>query len=616
MRRSIATVCLSGSLEDKLAACADAGFDGIELFEQDLVVSDLTPEEVRARVDRYGLTIDLYQPFRDFEGVTEELLRDNLRRAEARFQVMDRLGVDTMLVCSNVATATDPSEELAAAQLRELGDLAQAHGIRIAYEALAWGRYVDDYRTAWRIVERADHPAVGACLDSFHIMSRGHDIDRVREIPGDRIFYLQLADARRLSMDVLAWSRHHRLFPGEGDFELGDFVATVLRTGYSGPLSLEVFNDTFRQTETVRTAHHALRSLVWVEDQAARRLGPGGPARRLPAAASPTGFDYVEIKAEDTTEVETALAQLGLRFRGQHRTKQVRLWSSGDVRIVLNEQHARGLAPSLAGLGLRMPDATTASERAHDLKARPINRRTQTGELDLAGFQAPNGLEIVFNDRWGDEPDWVSEFEHGAAAGEQDTPDFDAVDHVNLVHSWEAHDEAILFYAGLLGMTFPPPVEVASPQGLVRSQVMVSPDGPVRLPLNVAPTTGSAYPEHVAIACSDIVAVARRARDHGMRILEIPGNYYDDLRARYGLEDDLLDQLRTHNLLFDRTAGGDFWHFYTPRIGGVFFEVVQRVGDYAGYGAENAPVRLAAQARRERLDLSTSPSTGGYLRAT
>ena len=79
----------------------------------------------------------------------------------------------------------------------------------MAFEALAWGRLVDDYRRAWRIVALADHPAVGICLDSFHILSRGHDPAAIETIPTERIVFAQLADAPALSMDVLSWSRHH-----------------------------------------------------------------------------------------------------------------------------------------------------------------------------------------------------------------------------------------------------------------------------------------------------------------------------------------------------------------------------------------------------------------------
>ncbi len=591
-RHSIATVCLSGSLEEKMDAAAAAGFDGIEVFEADLVVSDLSPEEVRARAARLGLTLDLYQPMRDIEGVTEDLFLDNLRRAEERFTVMQRLGVDTVLVCSNVGTATVDSDEVSAGQLRRLGELAAAYDVRVAFEALAWGRYVDDYRRAWRIAELADHPAVGACLDSFHILSRGHSPDAIRDIPGDKIFFVQLADAPQLSMDVLSWSRHHRLFPGEGDFDLVGFVDHVEAAGYTGPLSLEVFNDTFRQTDPVRTAEHARRSLVWLEDQVARE-GRGSSFTAIPQVAQPTGVDYVEVKAEDTSLVETMLDQLGLTFRGQHRTKAVRLWSSGDVRIVLNEQHARELEPRLAGLGVQVPDADAAAARARALAVRPVPRRTQAGEQHLVGFDAPSGLEVFVNGGTG-EPGWTVEFEHGGPDREHT---FTSIDHVNLVHSWAEHDEAVLFFTSLLGLQAPAATQVAGPQGLVRSQVMRADDGSVRLPMNVAPGADDRYPEHVAIGCHDIVAVATAARRRGLAFLRIPDNYYDDLRARFGLPEDELALLREHDLLYDRDSGGFFRHFYTPRVGRLFFEVVERVGGYDGYGADNAPVRLAAQAR-------------------
>ncbi|UYM06615.1 bifunctional sugar phosphate isomerase/epimerase/4-hydroxyphenylpyruvate dioxygenase family protein [Solicola gregarius] len=607
MRRSIATVCLSGSLEEKLTAAAAAGFDGVEIFEPDLVVSDSSPEEIRALADRLGLSIDLYQPFRDFEGVTPDLLEANLRRARTRFEVMRRLGADTILVCSNVGTATIDSDQVSADQLHRLGDLAASYGIRVAYEALAWGTYVDDYRHSWRIVERVDHEAVGVCLDSFHILSRGHDPAAIEDIPGEKIFFVQLADAPALSMDVLSWSRHHRLFPGEGAFDLGRFVVHLARAGYDGPLSLEVFNDTFRQTDTRRTAEHALRSLVWLEDRAARLLGPTDSLSRIADVDVPTGLDYVEIKAEDTSGVEVMLDQLGLVFRGKHRTKSVRLWSAGQARIVLNEEHARDLEPHVAGVGFQVRDAAATSERARDLAVRPAARRTHAGEQRLSGFVAPSGLEVFLNGRsaGGAEPFWAEEFEHGHVASDSGVA---SVDHVNLAHSWEAHDEAVLFYTSVLGLEAPSATEIAGPQGLVRSQVMSNANGSVRIPMNVAPAGQTRFPEHVALRCDDVAAVARHARERGLRPLPVPANYYDDLRARFDLADDVLERLRSNDLLYDRDDRGEFRHFYTPRIGRVFFEVVERVDGYDGYGADSAPTRLAAQARLDRLVAPRSTS--------
>ena len=146
-----------------------------------------------------------------------------------------------------------------------------------------------------------------------------------------------------------------------------------------------------------------------------------------------------------------------------------------------------------------------------------------------------------------------------------------------------------------------PSEQVAGPVGLVRSQVMRSHDGSIRLALNVVPAGLDAegdLPQHVAFACEDIVAVARAARARGLRTLPVPDNYYDDLAARFGLDADLVDVLRSLDLLYDRDAKGEFVHFYTETVGDVFFEVVERRDGYDGYGAPNAPVRLAAQLAR------------------
>ena len=603
LRTSIATVCLSGTLVEKLHACAEAEFDGVEIFEPDLIGSPASPEEIAALARRLNLTLDLYQPFRDAEGVTEEQFADVLHRARAKFQVMQRLGIDTMLVCSNVGTATIDDDEVSADQLRRLGDEAASYGVRLAFEALAWGRFVDDYRRAWRIVELADHPAVGVCLDSFHILSRGHDPAGIEQIPGDKIFFLQLADAPALTMDVLSWSRHHRLFPGEGTFDLASFVGHCLEAGYQGPMSLEVFNDTFRQTDVLRTAQQAKRSLTWLEDQVARlplRKGrPDGPVP-LPEVAQPVGFDFVEVKAEDTGDVDVMLRQLGFRFRGRHRSKQVRLWTQGSARVVCNEQQARDLAPVLAAVGFEVVDPATSAARALALNAPAVFRRTHARDEDLPAFRAPDGTEIFLAAPATGDAGWVEEFEGGEESSA--TPLLTGVDHVNLAHPWQSFDEAVLFYSSVLALESGTSQDVAAPTGLVRSQVVRSGDGAVRLALNVAPQAFAhpcGFPQHMAFSTDDAIAAARAARSRGLHPLPIPANYYDDLIARFDLDGGLVEEMQEFGVLYDRDNEGDFTHFYTETVGGVFLEVVQRGGGYQGYGATNASVRFAAQHLRD-----------------
>ncbi len=286
MRTSIATVCLSGSLTEKLHACAAAGFDGVEVMDTDLTVAYESPEEIRALSERLGLAIYMFQPLRDIEGVEPELFVDNLRRAEAKFELMRRLGTDLVLVCSNAGTATVDDDAEAASQLGRLADLAAQYGIRIAYEALAWGRFVNDYRHAWRLVTMADRPNLGTCLDSFHILARGHDPSQIEEIDGRR----SSSSSWRTHLCSI-WTSSPGAgtiasFPAREGSGSPHCSATSCALSYTGPISLEVFNDTYRQTDVRSTAAHARRSLTWLADQAS--AAHGWDADRLPEVPSPS----------------------------------------------------------------------------------------------------------------------------------------------------------------------------------------------------------------------------------------------------------------------------------------------------------------------------------------
>lgn len=603
-RRTIATVCLSGTVEDKLTAAARAGFDGVELFENDLLTSASSPEELRRRCEELGLTVDLYQPFRNFEAVPPEVFAHNLRRAEQKFDVMQRLGTDMMLVCSSVSADSVDDDALAAEQLRELARRAGERGIRIAYEALAWGSHVDTYDHAWRIVRAADHPALGVCLDSFHILSRGSDLALIRTIPREKLFFLQLADAPHLNMDVLQWSRHHRLFPGQGSFDLDAFTGTVLSTGYSGPLSLEVFNDVFRQADPSPAAVDAMRSLRSLEESLHL------PVPDMPPAPALHGYAFTEITtgAEESERLTGALSALGFARSGQHRSKQVQLWRQGDVRVLVNTGEAPD-STAIGALALESNNPAGSAQRARALLAPPIPRTHGADEADLSAVAAPDGTAVFFCRTGADAATgWLGDFAatghepggHGSGAGR-----ITGVDHVALTQPFDHFDEATLFYRSLMELRPDPLIEYAAPFGMVRSRGMRDPADTVRLTLDGALirrgqwAPGVTEPQHVAFSTDDIIACAEAFQNAGGPLLPVPGNYYEDLAARTELSAEHVRTLRTNAVLYDEDEHGRFLHFYTDLLGGrVFFEVVQRLDGYRGFGAANAPVRMAAHRRR------------------
>jgi 4-hydroxyphenylpyruvate dioxygenase len=173
-------------------------------------------------------------------------------------------------------------------------------------------------------------------------------------------------------------------------------------------------------------------------------------------------------------------------------------------------------------------------------------------------------------------------------------------------------DTWVLFCRAVLGMEAGERMDLPDPYGLVRNFGMADPMRQLRFVLNVSPSQrtrtakvasgrGGAVVHHIAMSSDDIFSAARTLRDRGVRFVPISGNYYDDLPNRFDLDDDFVERLRHHGVLFDRNAAGDYLHAYTEPFAGRFlFEVVQRLEGYDAYGAANAPARMASQAQEHR----------------
>ena len=252
----------------------------------------------------------------------------------------------------------------------------RSRGMRVAFEALSWGRHIHDYRDAWEVVRRADHPAVGLVLDSFHVLARGTDLSAIRSIPKDRIFLVQMADAPKLDMDYLSWSRHYRCFPGQGDLPIDEFMLALHATGFDGLLSLEIFNDRFRAGSARSVAVDGQRSLIVMLDELRRETGATIPDQpSLPPKAVCSGVEFVEFAVDERAAVgfEQTLRGLGFQKAGIHRSKAVTRWRQGDINIVVNADkegfaHSFNIThgTSVCALALRVDDAAATADRAID----------------------------------------------------------------------------------------------------------------------------------------------------------------------------------------------------------------------------------------------------------
>jgi 4-hydroxyphenylpyruvate dioxygenase len=613
MNTAIATVCLSGALDEKLLAIANAGFKGVEIFENDLLSFNGSPRDIRRAVEDLGLKIVTFQPFRDFEGMPPERRERDFIRAERKFDLMAELGCDLLMVCSNVSPESIGGIDRAAEDFHSLGERAARRGMRIGFEALAWGRHINDYRDAWEVVRRADHPAVGLVLDTFHILARGTDLTPIAAVPRDRIFLVQLADAPRLEMDYLSWSRHFRNFPGQGDFPVLDFLVALHQTGYDGLLSLEIFNDQFRAGSARGVAIDGHRSLIHLLDRLAERTGT---VRSLPPRASCLGTEFVEFAVDEAgaPRFNALLRGLGFSLTGRHRSKSVTRWSQGDINLVVNAE-TEGFAHSfwlthgtaVCALCLRVDDAVETVRRARGLLDQPFHQPVGPGELEIPAVRGLGGSLLYFTDpASGLTGLWDVDFEPTG----QTVSDIGLtrVDHIAQAMHYEEMLSWLLFYTSLLAVDKASAQDVTDPGGLVRSQVVQSADGTLRVVLNASQSSrtqssrflselfGSGV-QHIALATDDIIATVTKLRANGVPLLDIPANYYDDLDARTGLAGTAIERLKALNILYDRDGAAEYFQAYTHAFEDrFFFEIVQR-RNYAGFGAANAPIRLAAQSR-------------------
>lgn len=612
MLKSIATVCVSGTLDQKLAAIAEAGFKAVEIFEPDLIGYSGTPRDVAHMMADLGLACVLYQPFRDFEGMPEPLRTRAFDRAERKFDLMGELGADRILVCSNCSPHALPDRDRIVADFAELGERAAKRGIIVGYEALAWGRHVNDHRQVWDIVKAVDHPNIGILLDSFHSLSRDIPVESLADIDGGKIAFVQLADAPRLDMGLLYWSRHFRCLPGQGDMRIADYTAALLKAGYRGPLSLEIFNDRFRASSTSLVAHDAWRSLTaTIED--ARRINGEAPA--LPARAHIRGTEFIEfaLSDEESERLVPMLRALGFRHTGRHRNKAVDRWQQGGVNLVLNREH-HGFAhsyrlthgASICALGLRVEDVAAVLDRAASLDIARFDQDPGPGNLAIPALRGVGGSLLYLVEDGGADAIWAQEFEPVEAPG---PALLQGIDHIAASVDVDEYLSWQLFWTSLFEVEKQEELDILDPGGVVQSRAITAADGSFRVTINASGgrnTLSSRFVhhgfgagfQHIAFSTADIFGAAGQLGREGLPVMDVPPNYYPDLAARFGLEEGAVAALRDAGLLYDEDeVGHRYWQLYSRAFDKrFFFEIVQRQ-DYRGFGASNAPVRLAAQSR-------------------
>ncbi len=276
------TITLAGPLEAKLDAMASAGFTQVMINARDIVSHPGGPKAATLAVRNSGLRPTGFQVLRDFEGLSGHLHAYKVDIARSMLKMCSDLGAGLLLACSSTSTHASQDLELIARDLRKLAMLALPLGIKVAYEALSWGRTVNEFTSAWDVVCRADCPNLGIGLDSFHVFASKTSLEHIEQLDPRQIFLVQLSDFMWHETpsfeERMATARTFRVFPGEGvhSDQLADLVLRLDKAGYRGDYSYEVFNDDYQQLPLDVVAQRARRSTFWLSEHVLRH-GPALP---------------------------------------------------------------------------------------------------------------------------------------------------------------------------------------------------------------------------------------------------------------------------------------------------------------------------------------------------
>ena len=569
------------------------GFKGVEIFENDFLVHDLKPKEIKKMVYDYGLEISLFQPFRDFEGMPEPYRSRAFDRAKKKFDVMNELGAKTILICSNTSNLALGGIDRAADDFNELGEIAKVRDIFIGYEALAWGKYISDHRDAWEIVRRANHKHVGIILDSFHTLSKGINLDTITSIPKEKIFIVQIADAPKYNMDLLFWSRHFRNMPGQGDLKVSEFMKKINDTGYDSWISLEIFNDQFRKDNRDLITKDGYRSLINLSKQ-----------NEIVERAEIEKIEFIEfsVKKEDLNIIQKLLKSLGFIKAGIHKTKNIILYILGNVKFIINseivsDQNLGEFNPY--AFGLVVDNVKSTLKRCEALKVNNVKDFYLKNKSKMNLIE-DNGQYIFLIDN----KNWQNDFNFLDQDNQNSNLEFDhiaiSVEHSTLLSS-------VLFYKSLFECKKISNTDIIDPSGITKSHVIENKSKTFKIVINSAENNETLTSQlrkkkyisniqHIALRTDDIFKLSKKFNELGLKTLKISDNYYDDIDAKFGLETNILKKIKENNILYDEDSDGSFFQIYTTLINNsFFFEFVQRNKSYHGYGANNAIFRISAQ---------------------
>ncbi len=258
------------SLDDKIAAAVEAGYDGIELWVNELEKYEADGgnlQDLGKRIADEGLFVPNIIGLWGCMPPSEEEFNASLEATRNRMRMAAAVG------SRHVAAIPQPDREdfdlkWGAECYRRLLTIGKDEfGITVAFEFVGFFKGVHRLGQASAVALDANHPDACLIMDTFHLYRGGSGYEGVRHIQGHFIADFHWNDVPPVpSREELG--DEHRLLPGEGILPLSDVLQSLVAIDYRGPLSLEIFRREYWEQDPKKIAKQGIDAMRRVIDLA------------------------------------------------------------------------------------------------------------------------------------------------------------------------------------------------------------------------------------------------------------------------------------------------------------------------------------------------------------
>ncbi|MCA8986568.1 MAG: sugar phosphate isomerase/epimerase [Planctomycetaceae bacterium] len=223
---------------------------------------DLTEEELIAQLQKSQITPSSLSWLGGFTGVNGYLVDDAVEEAAEQIQLAHHRGIKTLVACTGEQGPhiQTHATRLAADALRELGDAALPLDLQIAVMPMSsvtshgW-TFLTSIRKCREFLDQCNHPQVGACLNTFHLMQERNWKTELKSLIPD-LKLVRLCDAgspRRATVQQLPFS---------GQLKLTALVEYLESQGYRGMYEIDTWSDEVWQLMGLAPFRRSIQSFV------------------------------------------------------------------------------------------------------------------------------------------------------------------------------------------------------------------------------------------------------------------------------------------------------------------------------------------------------------------